>query len=187
MHNNIECPKVRNDDWDEPVLARLGTSNDLAAEEAVYHSSSMAAFKLNKVGRSVRGRPEDPTMTDAFQHTCDWLGNTAESEVYSVRELYDKMIKDNDSVGYCFKTFRSKLKARYKDHAYFVQSAGCKGELVCFKDMADYILRNLKEEGPTTKENVVKAAAKIVKEEIREMNHSKEFYPSVDDIADGEK
>ena len=53
--------------------------------------------------------------------------------------------------------------------------------------MVDYIIRNLKEEGLTTKENVVKAAAKIVKEEIREMNYSKEFYPSVDDILDGEK
>ena len=83
------------------------------------------------------------------------------------------MIKDNDGVGYCLKTFHSKLKARYKDHVYFVQSAGCKGELVCFKDMADYILRNLKEEVPTTKDNLVKAAAKIVKEEIREMNYRK--------------
>ena len=53
--------------------------------------------------------------------------------------------------------------------------------------MADYILMNLKEEGLTTKENVAKAASKIVKEEIREMNYSKEFYPSVDDIVDGEK
>ena len=101
MHNNIiECAKARSDDWGEAVLTRLGTLNDLVAEEAVYHSSCMAAFKLNKVGSSVRGTPEDPTMTDVFQHICDWLENTAEREVYSVRELYDKMIKDNDGVGY---------------------------------------------------------------------------------------
>ena len=41
------------------------------------------------------------------------------------------------------------------------------------KDMTDYILRNLKEEGPTTKKNVIKAATRIVREEIREMNYSK--------------
>ena len=58
--------------------------NDLVAEEAVYHSSCMAAFKLNKVGRSDRGRPEDSIMTDVFQHICDWLENTAKNEVYSV-------------------------------------------------------------------------------------------------------
>ena len=34
---------------------------------------------------------------------------------------------------------------------------------------------------------MVKTADKIVKEEIREMNYSKEFYPSIDDIVDGEK
>ena len=90
------------------------------AEEAVYHSSCMPAFKLNKFGRSVRGRLEDPIMTDVFQHISGWLEKVAESEVYSVRELHNKMIKDNDGVGYCLKTFRSKLKARYKDHVYFV-------------------------------------------------------------------
>ena len=114
--NIIECVKARNDDWAKAVLTRLGTSNDLVAEETVYHNSCMAAFNLNKVGRNVRGRPEDPIMTDVFQHICDWLGNTAESEVYSVRELYDKMMKDNNGVAYCLKTFPSKLKARYKNH-----------------------------------------------------------------------
>ena len=104
----------------EAVLTRLGTSNYLVAEEAVYHSSCMLAFKLNKFGRGVRGRLEDPIMTDVFQHISDWLEKVAESEVYSVRELYDKMIKGNDGVGYCLKNLCSKLKARYKDDVYFV-------------------------------------------------------------------
>ena len=80
--------------------------------------------------------------------------------------------------------------SKYRDHVYFVKSAGCKGELVCFKEMTDYILRQLKEQGSETKEDVVKAAAKIIKEEIRETNFSKDFYPSVDNISfseEGEK
>ena len=100
------------------------------------------------------------------------------------------MVKDNDGVAYTLKSFRDKLKAKYKDHVYFVKSAGCKGELVCFKEMTDYILRQLKEQGSETKEDVVKAAAKIIKEEIRETNFSKDFYPSVDNISfseEGEK
>lgn len=187
LHNNmIECARERNDNWGEAVLTRLGTSNDLVAEEAIYHNACMAEFKLNKVERSVRGRPENPILTQAFQNICEWLENTAESEVYSIKQLYDKMIEDNGGAGYCLKTFRSKLKARYEDHVYFVQSSGCQGELVCFKDMTDYILRKLKEKGPATRESVIIAAAKIVKEEIREMKFNKEFYPSVDDIIDGE-
>ena len=163
LHNNIiECAKERSDTWGDAVLTRLGTSNDLVAEEAVYHNACMADFKLNKVERSAPGRPEDTSMTNAFQNICEWLENTSESEVYSTRELYDKMIEDNNGVGYCMKTFRSKLKTRYEHHVYFVQSSGCKGELVCFKDMADYILRKLKEKGPATRESVIKAAAQIV-------------------------
>jgi len=45
-----------------------------------------------------------------------------------------------------------------------------------------YILRNLKENGAISKENAISAAAKIIKEDIREMNLNKDFYPSVDDI-----
>ena len=192
MHNSmIKCANERKDDWGQAVLDRLGTCIDLVAAEAVYHSSCMADFKLNQVGGiGLRGKPRNSDMTNAFDKICDWLENSEESEVYSIQELYDKMVKDNDGVAYTLKSFRDKLKAKYKDHVYFVKSAGCKGELVCFKEMTDYILRQLKEQGSETKEEVVKAAAKIIKEEIREMNFSKDFYPSVDEISfskDGEK
>ena len=187
LHKNImECAKIRNDTWGEAVLTRLGTSNDLVAEEAIYHNSCMADFKLNKVTDCVRGRPEDPKMTDAFESICYWLENVGESEIYSVKELYDQMIQDNGGVGYCLKSFRTKLKLKYEDHVHFIQSTGNKGELVCFRNMADYILRIMKEEGKSTKESVVKAAAKIAKEEIREMDYDNKMYPGVEDILAGE-
>ena len=52
--------------------------------------------------------------------------------------------------------------------------------------MTENILRQLKEQGSETKEEVVKAAAKIIKEEIRERNF-KDFYPSVDEISFSEE
>ena len=184
----IQFAKERNDDWGQAVLARLETCNDLVAAEAVYHSSCMANFKLDK-GESggTRGRPRNFSMTEAFENICDWLENSAESEVHAIQELYDKMLQDNGGVAYTLKGFREKLKARYKEHVYFVKAAGCKGELVCFKEMTNYILRDLKEQGSDTKENVVRAAAKIVKEEIREMNFTKDHYPSVSEIEENEK
>ena len=151
----------------------------------------MSDFKLNQVGGSgVRGRPRNSDMTNAFDKICDCFESSKESEFYSIQELYDKMVKVNDGVAYTLKSFRDKLKAKYRDHVYTVKSVGCKGELVCFKEMTGYILSQLKEQGSETKEEVVKAAAKIIKEEIREMNFSKDFYPSVDEISfseEGEK
>ena len=189
--NTVQCAKERKDDWGQAVLAQLETCNDLVAAEAVYHSSCMADFKLNKVENSgVRGRPRNCGMTDSFEKICDWLENSADSEVYAIQDLYDKMLEGNDGITYTLKSFREKLKAKYKGHVYFVKGIGCKGELVCFKEMTDYILRELKEQGSDTKEKVVRAAAKIIKEEIRKMNFDKAFYPSVDEIRmceEGEK
>ena len=185
----IKFAKDRNDDLGQAVLARLERCNDLVAAEAVYHSSCMANFKLNKGGSGgTRGRPRNVCMTKAFENVCHWLENSAESEVHhAIQELYGKMVEDNDSVAYTLKRFREKLKARYKEHVYFVNAAGCKGELVCIKGMTDYILRDLKEHGSDTKEKVVRAAAKIIKEEIQEINFKNDHYTSVSEIEENEK
>ena len=98
-HSTPECAKERKDDWGQEVLARLRTCNDLVAVKAVYHSSCMAHFKLNKGESSgVKGRPTSPVMSDSFKKICDWLENTADSEVYALQDLYDKMINDNVSI-----------------------------------------------------------------------------------------
>ena len=51
--------------------------------------------------------------------------------------------------------------------------------------MVVFTLKDLKEKGTTSKENVIKAAARLIKENIREMNYSKAFYSSVADIKEG--
>ena len=76
------------------------------------------------------------------------------------------MVEDSSGIAYTLKSFRKKLKDKYKEHVHFVKLADCKGELVCFKEMTDYILWELKEQSSDTKEKVVRAPAKIVKEKI---------------------
>ena len=75
----------------------------------------------------------------------------------------------------------------YGDHVYFVQISGCRGELVCFKKMSDYILRKFKEDGHESKEDVIRVAAKLIKEDIREAKYMKEFYPTIESILNTEK
>ena len=135
----IECAKERNDDWGQAVLARLETCIDLVAAESVYHSFCMNDFKLKKGETSgTKGRPQNASMTEACEHICDWLENYAESEVHSIQELYDKMVQNHNSAVYSLKSFREKLKSKYKEHVYFVKGAGCRGDLVCFKEMTIY-------------------------------------------------
>ena len=137
----IQCAKESNDDWGQEVLARLKTCKDLVAADTIYHSPCMTNLKSNKSENSgTKGRPRNVSMTEAFENVCDWLENSAECEVHAIQELYDKMVEDNDGIAYTLNSFREKLKDRYKEHVYFVKSVGCKGELVCFKEMTDYIL-----------------------------------------------
>ena len=122
----------------------------------------------------------------SFNQLCDWLENLADSEIYSIGELHKKMTDGNETA-YSMKSFRDKLKEKYKDHIYFVQSAGSNGELVCFRRTTDYILRELKEEeGRETKEKVIRAAAKIITEDIRNRSFNKDFFPSVNNILNTE-
>jgi len=87
-------------------------------------------------------------------------------EIYSVKELPEKMLRFNKN-GYSLKSFREKLKSRFKEHVYYVKVNN--SELVCFDNMTDYILREMKEKF-STKESVLTAAAKIIKADIRELN-----------------
>ena len=137
----IQCAKERNDDWGQAVLARLETCNYLVVAEAVYYSSCMTNFKLNKgENNGTKGRSRYVSMTEAFENVCDCLENSTECEVHTIQELYDKMVEDSGGVAYTLKRFRENLKDRYNEHVYFVKSAGCMGESVCFKEMTDYIL-----------------------------------------------
>ena len=44
----LERAKESGDEWGTKVLAKMESCIDLVAEEAVYHSSCMAEFRLNK-------------------------------------------------------------------------------------------------------------------------------------------
>ena len=74
---------------------------------------------------------------------CEWFEMNSDSELYSLQELHDKMSK-NTTQAFSLKSFREKLKERYKDNIFFGANKGRNGGLVCFKNMADYHLRSLK-------------------------------------------
>ena len=81
----IQCTRERNNDWGQAVLARLETCNDFVAAEAVYHSSCMTNFKLNKGENSgTKGRDRNVSMTETFEDAYNWLENSAECGVHAI-------------------------------------------------------------------------------------------------------
>ena len=63
---------------------------------------------------------------------------------------------------YSVKSLKRKLMYFYGDHIYFSELPG-RPNLVCFKDMASFILENFKKSKEQTSYDIIAAAAKIIK------------------------
>ena len=81
---------------------------------------------------------------------------------------------------------KQKLQDRYKEHIYFSQLPG-RENVIGFRHMTDLILSEMKKKEQQTKEDIIIAAAKLVKEDIREIEKTIDHYPTTDDITDDEK
>ena len=142
FHQNIvKIANERNDKWGRDVLLRLDSCIDLVAAEGIYHRDCAVIFRKEEK-HTEKSRPIDSKMSEAFEKLCQWLEDSGDCEISTLNELHKKMTDENETV-YSLNRFRQEIKERYEDHAYFVASEGCKGELVCFWRMADYILRKM--------------------------------------------
>ena len=185
--NLIERAKERNDDWGNQVLEKLLVCNDLVAEEAVYHVSCMNKFRLHTPRSEKKGRPVHMEMMDAYEKVCCWLENESDCDLYTLKELQEKMTTlSNNGEVYTIKTLKQKLLERYRDNIYFAQLPG-RENVIGFRNMTDQILSDLKKKEQQTKMDIIIAAAKLVKADIREIEKTIDYYPTIDDITDEDR
>ena len=168
----------RKDDWGNEVLTRLQGCLDLVAVEAIYHNKCATRFKSNKATSKdlSKGRPVAVLKMESFERFCEWIETSCDSEIYTIQELHQKMCEEIGGEVYSLKGFREKLKQRFGDSVCFGESTGSRGELVCFKNISDFLIKSINDN--YTKENIIAAASRIIKEDIRNMEVSSEFYPS---------
>jgi len=86
---------------------------------------------------------------------------------------------------------KSKLTEKYGDHIFFAEVDG-RRNVVCFRNMASYIISDKwhadrKAEINDEASRIVKAAGKLIKEQIREKRYTTDAYPSVNEILDPAK
>ena len=182
-HKLAARAKERDDEWGKKVLFRLDNCNDLVAEEAKYHHACITSFWLWDESTKKKGRPIDSEMSSGFEKLCTWLEERADCELYTLKELQAKMEElNNVDAVYTVKRLKQRLMEHYKDDIYFAELSG-RVDVVCFKDMANYILYNLKKQGSQTKDDTIVAAAKMIRADIQGLRKSKDTDPSVYDIA----
>lgn len=180
----------RRDEWSIDVQRRLLSCNDLVAEEALYHSKCMVNFRLTSSTENKKGRPNNHIMTDNFEKICNWLEQDSDCELYTLGELYDKMIHLSEgSPCYSKKSLKRKLVECYGDHISFAQQPG-QPDLICFRNFSWFIMNEFKKIQMQTPLDIIDAAAKIIKNDIRNMPCTKKEYPIInkmDDLDYGKK
>ena len=127
-------------------------------------------------------------MLHWFQMLCQWLESEADAELYTLAELHDKMTEFSGGLDvYTPKRLKQKLHEYYKDFIFFAEVEG-RGNVLCFRNMASYIINDKwhlkrKENTEEEAEHIVRAAAKIIRAEIRENIYDVKSYPTNEDIA----
>jgi len=185
------------DNWAVTVQGRLDAISDLFAADAVYHRNCHTRFTglLGQMPHNIkRGRPKNEEATVAFNTLCLKLEDECENEMYTLSQLHDMMCDmfeyHDDSGAYSRKYLKGLLQERYGEHIYFASRPG-RDDVVGFSGFCDLVLHNKfisdRNEGEGTEaEKLVQKAAGLILAEIREMDTSRKFYPTAEDIkSDG--
>ena len=170
------------------IKTRIMDCIDLIAAEARYHKACSLKLHTKKTldsSNTQKGRRPNETLQNAFAKTCEWL--EMETDLITVQEFRDKMLEfsDTDDVNEC-SYLKKLLKDRYG--AYIVFSDGTRGSsnIICFQDMANFIInkkfKEKKNDVEGESERIIKTAADLIKAEIREMVHDEEHYPTCEDV-----
>ena len=110
----------------------------------------------------------DQTLLESFESVCEWLEMEGDCELHTIKELQDRMKDKSKTEAYSAVYMKKKLKERYNNHVYFAEICGL-ADVICFKEMANFIIKEKKKKQDETKDDIITAAAKIIKAEIREL------------------
>ena len=108
----------------------------------------------------------------------EWLETEGDCDLHTLKELQQKIKDINGKDSYSSVYLKKKLKERYNDHVYFSELSG-QVDVICFREMANYIIKQKKKKQDETKADIIMAAAKIIKAEVRELTKSNEVYPTI--------
>lgn len=194
-------------EWADTVQGRIIFTHDLHAADAVYHDicninfrtgkqvprifqrgTEQSTTKCRRVSVSAIGRPKDSLKSEAFKAVAEYLENNDDEQV-TITDLLNKMeeyLRDTDVEPYSFPHMKSELKKHFKDRIIITEING-KQNVVTFHTTAAKILHNFHEQTSQKesdeKANIIEAAAKFIKQDIKNTTQTKDVYPSAEDLS----
>ncbi|XP_071165969.1 uncharacterized protein [Mytilus edulis] len=188
---------LRNDDWAAEVRGRLESVSDLHAADAVYHQACSVNFRTCKntpVFRSPispdakpenkRGRPA--LQEDGFYKTVDFLKHHDDEQI-SISDLVEKMDEMCDGNAYSQMYLKKRLKQHFGDEIIITDIPGRKSVVTLRETVTcilqDYYQRPSNLNPDDEKRALIRAAAKLIKSDIRSVDTTKSIYPTPANIA----
>ena len=195
-----------NDRWAVELQGRLDHVQCLLAKDCRYHRDCDANFRtscaISEKHRSTPnakktkvGRPKENEREQAFELAVKYL-EESENETITISDLRSMMELELEFCGSKHPTFKTKHTKRRllekfgKERIIFTSVEG-RANLIVFKETADRILQEVhdaSEKSPADKvTDVIKAAARLIKEEILSFTDEKKNYPSPEEIGNADE
>jgi len=192
-------------EWADIVRGRVLFVQDLPAADAVYHNICSVNFRTGKQVPIVfqqaieqraakckkisgSGRPKDSKKSEAFQAVVEYLENNDDEQV-TINDLISKMkeyLQDTDIEPYSFPHMKSELKKHFSDRIIITEING-KQNVVTFHTTASNILHNFHQQTMQDKKDekthIIEAAAKFIKQDIKDLDQTRNTYPTAAEIS----
>ncbi|KAL8558585.1 hypothetical protein ACOMHN_046303 [Nucella lapillus] len=134
------------DKWDEAVLARIKSVNDLPAADALYHKQCSVNFRTTRgipqayqpsseTAKAAKGRPADERRTEALKKVVEYFKEFDDEQI-TLTDLCTKMkdYLDSDTQAYTEKHMRQKLESHFGDEIMITCIKG-KRNVVTFRTL----------------------------------------------------
>lgn len=178
----------RQDEWGNEVKRRICTLSDLIAAQASYHTDCFTSFKTITKSNE-RGRPKIESCATVFDRLCSVLDENDECQ-YTLDELKNIMLQiaENTEHLYSDKHIKDLLRERYGSNLLCTTLPN-KACIFTFRSTADkYFIDKWHSERESDPEDeklrIVKAAATIIRDDIRGKFYNLNEYSSFTNLEE---
>ena len=194
----IATCRGRADSWSNTVQARILSVHDLHAADAIYHQTCSVNFRTKKQmpaakqdstsqKRAKLGRPRDNQRTLAFLEVAAYLEENDDEQITinDLIGLMEEKLADTEYETYSYTYMKKRLQDHFGDKIIQTEINGT-ANVVTFRTTAKALLQDhyqqMKQDPNEEKIRLVKTAAKLIREDIKDVETTYEAYPSCEDL-----
>ena len=183
----------RSDEWAATVQSRILNVHDLHAADSLYHQVCSINFRTGKQIPSIHqirefkskrpklGRPQDDVRYNAFLKVVNFLvENDDQVTINDLISLMEKNLQGSGFHGYGYKHLKQKLKEHFANRMILTEIKG-KESVVTLITSTQAILHDFyslkKADHRTEKIRFIETAAKLLMEDIKEVQIYHDVYP----------